>query len=196
MDFEGEEVNSESESGEDSDDESEGEGMELTTPVQPQGEGVTQAEAAKQSRAEKKARKALLKLGLKPVPGIARVTVRKAKNILFVIARPEVYKNPSSDTYIVFGEVKIEDMAQQPQRIAAERFAQKEPTATAGKEPGKTTPTVEPVEESDEEVDEEGIEGKDIELVMQQANVSRSKAVKALRNNKNDIVNAIMELTM
>ena len=43
-------------------------------------------------------------------------------------------------------------MAQQPQRIAAERFAQKEPTATAGKEPGKTTPTVEPVEESDEEV--------------------------------------------
>jgi nascent polypeptide-associated complex subunit alpha len=107
MDFEGEEVNSESESGEDSDDESEGEGMELTTPVQPQGEGVTQAEAAKQSRAEKKARKALLKLGLKPVPGIARVTVRKAKNILFVIARPEVYKNPSSDTYIVFGEVKV-----------------------------------------------------------------------------------------
>ena len=100
-------VNSESESGEDSDDESEGEGMELTTPVQPQGEGVTQAEAAKQSRAEKKARKALLKLGLKPVPGIARVTVRKAKNILFVIARPEVYKNPSSDTYIVFGEVKV-----------------------------------------------------------------------------------------
>lgn len=35
-----------------------------------------------------------------------------------------------------------------------------------------------------------------IELVMSQANVSRSKAVKALRNNSNDIVNAIMELTM
>ena len=37
---------------------------------------------------------------------------------------------------------------------------------------------------------------KDIELVMSQANVSRSKAVKALKNNGNDIVNAIMELTM
>ena len=45
------------------------------------------------------------------------------------------------------------------------------------------------------QVDEEGIEGKDIELVVQQANVSRSKAVKALRNNKNDIVNAIMVST-
>ena len=42
------------------------------------------------------------------------------------------------------------------------------------------------------QVDEAGIEAKDIELVMSQANVSRAKAVKALRNNQNDIVNAIM----
>ena len=46
------------------------------------------------------------------------------------------------------------------------------------------------------QVDEAGCEAKDIELVMSQANVSRSKAVKALKNNANDIVNAIMELTM
>jgi nascent polypeptide-associated complex subunit alpha len=31
---------------------------------------------------------------------------------------------------------------------------------------------------------------------MQQAGVSKGKAVKALKNNNNDIVNAIMELTM
>ena len=36
------------------------------------------------------------------------------------------------------------------------------------------------------------MEDKDIELVMQQANVSRAKAVRALKNNSNDIVNAIM----
>jgi nascent polypeptide-associated complex subunit alpha len=36
------------------------------------------------------------------------------------------------------------------------------------------------------------VEDKDIDLVMTQANVSRSKAVKALKNNANDIVNAIM----
>jgi len=48
----------------------------------------------------------------------------------------------------------------------------------------------------DEEVEADGVEEKDIELVMSQANVSRGKAVKALKNNTNDIVNAIMELTM
>ena len=51
-------------------------------------------------------------------------------------------------------------------------------------------------DEDDGEVDASGVEDKDIELVMSQANVSRSKAVKALKNNANDIVNAIMELTM
>lgn len=51
-------------------------------------------------------------------------------------------------------------------------------------------------EESEEEVDDADVEEKDIDLVMTQANVTRAKAVKALKNNKNDIVNAIMELTM
>lgn len=47
-------------------------------------------------------------------------------------------------------------------------------------------------ESEEEEIDASGVEEKDIELVMSQANVSRSKAVKALTNNQNDIVNAIM----
>ena len=51
-------------------------------------------------------------------------------------------------------------------------------------------------EEEGEEVDASGVEEKDVELVMSQANVSKAKAVKALKNNDNDIVNAIMELTM
>lgn len=37
--------------------------------------------AGKQNRSEKKARKAMQKLGMKPVPGIVRVTVKKAKNV-------------------------------------------------------------------------------------------------------------------
>ena len=70
---------------------------------------------AKQSRGEKKARKIMSKLGLKQVAGVSRVTIRKSKNILFVINKPDVYKNPASDTYIVFGEAKIEDLSQQAQ---------------------------------------------------------------------------------
>src|ERR1700733_13422780 len=84
-----------------------------------------------QSRSERKARKALLTLGLKRVPNITRVTLRRPKNVrfiiitvcvatsgpdandylfwfsiqvLFVLASPDVYKSSNSDCYIVFGE--------------------------------------------------------------------------------------------
>jgi hypothetical protein len=46
--------------------------------------------------------------------------------------------------------------------------------------------------EEDGEIDETGVESKDIELVMSQAGCSRAKAVAALKKNDNDIVNAIM----
>ncbi|XP_034947422.1 nascent polypeptide-associated complex subunit alpha [Chelonus insularis] len=150
---------------------------------------------AKQSRSEKKARKLMSKLGLKLVQGVNRVTIRKSKNILFVINKPDVLKNPASDTYIIFGEAKIEDLSQQAQVAAAEKF--KEPPVISTAEAGGSTTVVAPIqEESEEEVDESGVEEKDVELVMAQANVSRGKAIKALKNNQNDIVNAIMELTM
>uniref|UniRef100_A0A8C1ILC1 Nascent polypeptide-associated complex subunit alpha n=2 Tax=Cyprinus carpio TaxID=7962 RepID=A0A8C1ILC1_CYPCA len=154
---------------------------------------------AKQSRSEKKARKAMSKLGLRQVAGVTRVTIRKSKNILFVITKPDVYKSPASDTYIVFGEAKIEDLSQQAQLAAAEKF-KVQGEAVSNIQENTQTPTVQ--EESEEEenniedVDETGVEVKDIELVMSQANVSRAKAVRALKNNNNDIVNAIMELTM
>lgn len=45
-------------------------------------------------------------------------------------------------------------------------------------------------EDDGEEVDDTGLEAKDIELVMAQASVSRKKAVKALKENDNDIVSA------
>merc|ERR1712064_127828 len=149
----------------------------------------------KQSRGEKKARKIMSKLGLKPITGVSRVTIRKSKNILFVIQKPDVYKNPASDTYIVFGEAKIEDLSQQAQMEAASKFNKVDvPQATDAAAAGPA-PIIEE-DEDDGEVDTEGVEDKDIELVMSQANVSRGKAVKALKNNANDIVNAIMELTI
>ncbi|XP_064155042.1 nascent polypeptide-associated complex subunit alpha isoform X5 [Anguilla rostrata] len=149
---------------------------------------------AKQSRSEKKARKAMSKLGLRQVTGVTRVTIRKSKNILFVITKPDVYKSPASDTYIVFGEAKIEDLSQQAQLAAAEKF-KVQGEAVSNIQENTQTPTVQE-ESEEEEVDETGVEVKDIELVMSQANVSRAKAVRALKNNNNDIVNAIMELTM
>lgn len=40
-----------------------------------------------QSRSERKARKALISLGLKKVPGITRVTIRRPKNVRFALHR-------------------------------------------------------------------------------------------------------------
>ncbi|KAK1334722.1 hypothetical protein QTO34_004288, partial [Cnephaeus nilssonii] len=172
--------------------------QDVSGPQAPQGPAQAAASGpeetaakAKQSRSEKKARKAMSKLGLRQVQGVTRITIHKSKNILFVIAKPDVFKSPASDTYVVFGEAKassgggggggggdggqprrgvtaallqIEDLSQQVHRAAAEKF----------------------------KVDEAGLELRDIELVMAQANVSRAKAVRALRDNQSDIVNAIM----
>merc|ERR1711939_277397 len=156
------------------------------------------------SRNEKKARKAIGKLGLKHVPGITRVTLRRPKGVLFVISNPDVYRSPTSNTWIIFGEAKIEDLNSQSQ-AAAQQLAAAEAASGdhaghdhstengKGKEPEKKA---EEEEDDDEEVDDGGLEAKDIELVMTQASVSRKKAVKALKENGNDIVNSIMALSV
>jgi nascent polypeptide-associated complex subunit alpha len=147
---------------------------------------------AKQSRSEKKSRKLFSKLGLKQVHGVSRVCIRKSKSILFVINKPDVYKSPGSDTYIVFGEAKIEDLSQHAQIADVENL--KPPSIIQNV--NRLQPPQEEEEESGGEEDATGVEEKDIELVMSQANVSRNKAIKALKKADNDLVNAIMELTM
>lgn len=152
--------------------------------------------------------------GLKAEKGVLRVTVRKSKNVLFVIQHPEVYKSVGPDgqsTFVVFGEARVEDLAHNAAQAAAERLkggaAGAGPAGAGLPTPGapaasgaaasapsdKTAKKEEPEEETGP-VDETGLEPKDIELVMNQANVSRPKAVRALRENNGDLVNAIMVL--
>ncbi|KAL8855492.1 MAG: hypothetical protein Q9178_007874 [Gyalolechia marmorata] len=150
------------------------------------------------SRNEKKARKSIAKLGLKHVPGITRVTLRRPKNVSW-----------SLDVSIgqnIFGEAKIEDLSSQIPGDAANKLAQSDPAgadshaghshAKEGKAIEGAEPNKEEEEDDGEEVDDTGIEAKDIELVMAQATVSRKKAVKALKEHDSDIVNAIMSLSM
>ncbi|XP_006654327.1 nascent polypeptide-associated complex subunit alpha-like protein [Oryza brachyantha] len=153
-------------------------------------EGGDASGRSKQSRSEKKSRKAMLKLGMKSITGVSRVTVKKSKNILFVISKPDVFKSPTSDTYVIFGEAKIEDLSSQLQTQAAEQFKAPDLSSMLSKPEASTA-----VQDDDEAIDETGVEPKDIELVMTQATVSRSKAVKALKAADGDIVTAIMELT-
>lgn len=149
---------------------------------------------SKQSRSEKKSRKAMLKLGMKPVTGVSRVTIKRTKNVLFFISKPDVFKSPNSETYVIFGEAKIEDLSSQLQTQAAQQFRMPDMGSVMAK-PDVSGSNAAAEADEEEEVDETGVEPRDIDLVLTQAGVSRTKAVKALKAHNGDIVSAIMELT-
>ena len=65
------------------------------------------------NRNEKKCRKALMKVGMKQLTGITRVTLKKRDGLIFVIDDPEVLNIDAS--YAIFGELKLEDMNKQSQ---------------------------------------------------------------------------------
>ncbi|KAF5761100.1 putative nascent polypeptide-associated complex subunit alpha, NAC A/B domain superfamily [Helianthus annuus] len=75
--------------------------------------------------------------------------------MLFVIPKPDVFKSvfksPASDTYVIFGEAKIEDLNSQLQSQAGEQF--KAPNLS------NVISTSEPtaVAQDDEDVDETGV---------------------------------------
>lgn len=156
--------------------------------MQGQQGGGDDDQPTKLNKQEKKARKTIQKLGMKLQKGFTRVTIKKSKNILFVISKPDVYKAPNSDTYIIFGNAKIEDMNQSHREFLSDKWAPKPDTTQM--------PAIQEDQEDDEDVDTTGLDENDIQMVVEQASVSRAKAVKALRNHDGDIVNAIMELTM
>lgn len=151
----------------------------------------------------------MAKLGMKLVPGVGRVTIKKSKHVVFVIAAPDVFKAPGSDTVVIFGEAKVEDANAQLAQLGLERLGMgggAGPSAAMAGGPSVAAPVLasakaavveeEAAGDGGEPVDESGVEAKDVELVMTQASVPRSKAVAALKASGGDIVAAIMELTM
>ncbi|KAG7593740.1 Nascent polypeptide-associated complex NAC domain [Arabidopsis thaliana x Arabidopsis arenosa] len=160
-----------------------------------EGEGEGGNENSKQSRSEKKSRKAVLKLGMKPVSDVSRVTIKRTKNVLFVISKPDVYKSPNAETYVIFGEAKIDDLSSQLQTQAAQRFKMPDMASMLRNDASVAAMAPLAEEEDEEDVDDTGVEARDIDLVMTQAGVSKAKAVKALKASDGDIVSAIMELT-
>lgn len=108
-----------------------------------------------------------------------------------------MFKSPNSETYVIFGEAKIEDLSSQLQTQAAQQFKMPDMGQVMGgkSEISGSSAAGALVEEEEEEIDESGVEDRDIDLVMTQAGVSRTKAVKALKTHDGDIVSAIMELT-
>ena len=164
------------------------------------------------NRNEKKARKMLQRLGMRQVSGIDRVTLKMGDGKgYFFIDKPDVYTasgTGKSDTYIFFGEAR--QGANQQQQMAMAQQAAAQQAAMAGGAAGlpkkvkEQPPGMETVFEKDgvpnlaevtAAIDEDGVDAKDIDLVMSQAGCSRQKAVAALKENDGDLVNAIMSIT-
>ncbi|KAJ9473318.1 Nascent polypeptide-associated complex subunit alpha-like protein [Diplonema papillatum] len=135
-----------------------------------------------ETRMEKKSRKAMAKMGLKPFPGCTRVVMKRNKTTSFTINSPDVFV--SKNTYVIFGEAKMDTMGSKEQELLKAFEA-----AKVGME---KAPVV--AEEDEEEVDAEGVAEKDIEVVMNQVSASRAKVIKALKANNNDVVQTIMDL--
>lgn len=143
------------------------------------------------NRAEKKAKKTVEKLGMKSVAGIARVTLKMGgSNGFYTIFQPDVYEK--NRTYVVFGEAQ-QGAGLMDQQQQAARAAKMLDTPVAAPTPAAVA--ADAAEPDGDDVDESGLDAKDIDLVVGQAGCSRSKAVSALRENGGDLVNAIMSLT-
>lgn len=156
-------------------------------------------------RKERAARKEISKAAtLKAVPQIKRVTFKRHNGPVFAISNAEVYYDTTSGAYVIYGQPMVETNGLGAQAAAAQRMASEQQSSglTESLAAGSSKLTVEDdadedaEEEADEQVDASGLDEKDITIVMDQAHVSRKKAIKALRDNNNDIVNTIMELTM
>jgi nascent polypeptide-associated complex subunit alpha len=170
----------------------------------PQGAEVTVI-----PKAEKKARDALLKLGLKPLKEISRVTFRKKNNTILAIERPEVYRTLGG-SYIIFGEAKVEDLNKRYQEAMAAQQAAREVNDAVNppqgddlaasiqddlKKASLEDKSADAEADDEEPADATGLEESDITVIVEQANTTRNKAIKALRENNGDIVNAIMSLS-
>ncbi|QLG73066.1 hypothetical protein HG535_0E01500 [Zygotorulaspora mrakii] len=157
------------------------------------------------SKNEKKAREMISKLGLKALPGISRVTFRKKDNQIIAIDQPDVYRTAGGN-FVVFGEAKVDNFTQrlaaaqqqaETTGVAPADFADKSPEDIQAdmQAAANNGPSDSKIEEADEEIDAGDIQAEDIELVVEQAGVSKNEAIKALKAHKGDIVNAIMALS-
>lgn len=140
------------------------------------------------SKGEKKFKKAMSKMGMKPVDGITRVTLKTSKNFILYIDAPEVMKAPGAESsYIVFGEARFLDFTKNAAASQLDKFktAQEPTTNEEGEEGEAKGNSAEPVDIPDETID----------TLIEYTNCDRDKAIEALTKTNGDLVEAISLLS-
>ena len=82
-----------------------------------------------------------MKLGMKQFAGITRVTLRKRDGYIFVVNEPEVLRAADGgNSFVCFGEIKIDDPNQRLQQQEAKKFAEQSAADQAQKLAESSTP--------------------------------------------------------
>ena len=140
-------------------------------------------------KGDKKIKKALLKLGLNKVDGVNRVTIRQKDNYILIVKDPEVYFSKESDSsYVIFGEITIEDPDKPKTQNEIGNIAQG-PQVTSQNDNKQVN-----VVDDDTPVSEDGLDQESITMIIEETKCTRNKAVKALIKHNGDVVNAILEI--
>jgi nascent polypeptide-associated complex subunit alpha len=63
----------------------------------------------KKSRGENRTKKALKNFSFKKLNGFSQVFFQKSSKKIFLIYKPEIYKNLNNNLFLIFGEAKIEN---------------------------------------------------------------------------------------
>ena len=63
----------------------------------------------KETRLKKKIHKALEHFSYQKIINIIKISFKKTKNTIFVINNPEIFKSSLNNSFLIFGEAKIEN---------------------------------------------------------------------------------------
>ena len=165
-----------------------------------------EAGGKKLSRSEKKRKKAFTRIGMTPLSGITRVTLKRRDKIVFYVDQPEILKSGTSEnSYVILGELKMLEQGAGPTPpvggegatpAGAAGLAPREPVAEVkGEEAKKPAVVVEEAGGDDEDIDIGDLSPDNIEMVMQHASCSKKQAVQALKEANGDLVTAVMKVS-
>ena len=121
-------------------------------------------------------------MGLKPVEGINRVTIKKGKSFVISIDDPDVWKTPGNEnSYIVFGKPNMDGL--QTGQDEAGKFTEKPvvPESQEEEKPSVPAEEVKPEAEGEEDLNDDGLSQDNIKMVMEYTSCSRGTAIRVLR---------------
>ena len=117
--------------------------------------------------------------------------------MIFYVNEPEVLRSADNgNSFVVFGELRLDDPNQRLQQMEAKKFAEQQMAAAAQAQPTTAPEEDKKADEGDEAAEsEEGVTASHIGMVMEHTQCTRNEAIRALKASDDDMITAVMKLT-